>query len=88
SLEVSTSGGKTGFDFVDAATKGVKDFMGGMLDSLHITGLAAIYGSSYTDIPEVWDSSSAAVGSQSFTLQLRTPYGNDLSIFQDITLPL
>ncbi len=88
SLEVSTSGGNTGFDFVDSAMKGVKNFMGGMLDSLHITGLAAIYGSSYTDIPEVWDSSSAAVGSQSFTLQLRTPYGNDLSIFQDITLPL
>lgn len=88
SLEVSTSGGNTGYDFVDSATKGIKDFIGGALDTFHITGLAAIYGSSYTDIPEVWDSSNASVSSESFTIPLRTPYGNDLSIFQDITLPL
>lgn len=88
SLEVSTSGGNTGFDFVDGAMKGVKNFIGGALDSLNLTGLSAIYGSSFTDIPEVWESSSASVGTQSFTIPLRTTYGNDLSIFQDITIPL
>lgn len=88
SLEVSSAGGKTGFDVIDSAISGVKEFVSGALDSLHITGLAAIYGSSIIDIPEVWDSSSAQVGSESFTIQLRTPYGNDLAIFQNITLPL
>jgi hypothetical protein len=88
SLEVNTSGGKTGFDIVDQAMSGVKDFVGGALEAFHITGLAAIYGSSIIDIPEVWDASTAQVGTESFTIQLRTPYGNDLAIFQNITLPL
>jgi len=88
SLEVSTSGGNTGFDFIDGAVKGVKEFVAGGLDTLNIAGLAAIYGSSYIDIPEVWESSSASVGTESMTIQLRSPYGNDMSIFQNITLPL
>jgi len=88
SLDVTFSGGKTGFDFVDSATSAVKNFLGGTLQAFNLSGLSAIYGSSFTDIPEVWDRSSASVASESITIQLRTPYGNDLSIFQDITLPL
>lgn len=88
SLEVSTSGGNTGFGFIDSAMKGVKEFIGGGLDALNLSGLSAIYGSAYTDIPEVWEASSASVGNQSFTLQLRSPYGDDLSLFQNITVPL
>lgn len=88
SLNVSTSGGNTGFGFIDQTTKGIKDFLGGALDTLNLSGLSAIYGAAYTDIPEVWEASQASVGTQSFTLQLRSPYGDDLSLFQNITVPL
>lgn len=87
-IEASSSGGKTGLNLIDDVMDGVKNFVGGAFEALHVTGLAAIYGSSVVDIPEVWDVSSAQAGSESITIQLRTPYGNDLAIFQNITLPL
>lgn len=88
SIDFATSGGNTGFDLVDGAMGAAKEFLGGALEAFHLTGLMAIYGKSYVDIPEVWDSASADIASQSYTLQLRSPYGNDLSLFQNITVPL
>lgn len=88
SFNFSTSGGKTGFDMVDSAISGVKDFIGGMAESVHLTGLAAIYGASYVDIPDVWDASEADVGTLSYNIQLRSPYGDDFSIFTNIIVPL
>lgn len=87
-IDFSTSGGKSGFDLVDSAVKGIKDFVGGALDVVHLSGLAAIYGSSYTDIPEVWEAAQASVATQTFTIPLRLIYGNDFSRFQDLTLPI
>jgi hypothetical protein len=88
SIDASTSGGKTGFDLIDSITTGIKDFMGGALSTLNISGLAAIYGSSYVDIQDVYESSTAETATESFTIPLGGPYGNDLSRFQDITLPI
>lgn len=87
-INFSTSGGNTGFDTVDAVTNGVKDFMAGALDSLQLSGLLAVAGGSIVDFPEVWDDSQANVGSQSYTIQLRSPYGNDFSLFQNLIVPL
>lgn len=87
-IDFSLSGGKTGFDAVDAVTTGVKDFAAGALDSLQLSGLLAVAGGSIVDFPEVWDDSQASVGSQSYTIQLRSPYGNDFSLFQNLIIPL
>lgn len=87
-INFSTSGGNTGFDAVDAVTTGVKDFVSGALDSLQLSGLLAVAGGSIVDFPEVWDDSQANVGSQSYTIQLRSPYGNDFSLFQNLIIPL
>lgn len=88
SFNFSTSGGKTGFDTIDSVISGVKDFMGGVAESVHLAGLAAIYGASYVDIPDIWDASEADVGTLSYNIQLRSPYGDDFSIFTNIIVPM
>lgn len=87
SLEVNTSGGKTGIEFADAAIAGVKGLLSSTLDTLHLTGLMALYNSSVIDFPEVWDSSDAGGNDFSFTIPLRCWSGNDLDVFQDIIVP-
>lgn len=88
SFNFSTSNGQTGFDFVDTLVSGVKDVIGGTLDAVHMSGLAAFFGASIVDIPDVWDASEASIGTVSYTIPLRCPFGNDLSLFQDIMVPL
>lgn len=87
-LDFSTSGGTTGVGLIDSAVSSVKEFLDGTLDSIALTGLLGVVSGYYVDIPEVWDSSSASVGDVTYTLQLRSPYGNDMSLFQDIVVPM
>lgn len=88
SIEMNTSGGKTGLGVVDAATDAVKNIMAGALDSFNLSALAGVLGRSSVDIPEMWDSSNADIATESYTIHLRSPYGNDMSLFQNITVPL
>lgn len=87
-LDFSTSGGTTGVGVLDSVTSTIKEFLDGALDSVALTGLLSVVSGYYVDIPEVWDSSSASVGDVSYSLQLRSPYGNDMSLFQDIIVPM
>ena len=88
SLEVSTAGGNTGVGFVDAALKGVKDLVGGAIDFLSLDGLNALYNTSVIDFPEVYDSSTADVGSITLNFPLQSWSGHDLDLFQNISVPL
>lgn len=88
SLDVNTSGGKTGADFVDGAIEGVKSALGGALDTLHLTGLAALYSQSVVDFPEVWDSSDTSGDDFTLNIPLRAWSGNDLDVFQEIIVPI
>lgn len=65
----------------------VKDIASGVADSLHIAGVGALAGNAFVDIPKHYDESSAQFNQLSFQLQLRAPYGNDLSRFQCELLP-
>lgn len=87
-IDMTTSGGKTGAGLVDDAVDGVKAFISGGLDVLNLSGIAGVFGKSNVDIPEMWDSSSADIATESYTIQLRSPYGNDISLFQNITVPM
>lgn len=87
SLEVSTSAGQTGIDFADAAISGLKSAMSGALDTLHLTGLLALYNSSVVDFPEVWDGASMSGDDFTFTIQLRSDGGTDADIVQDLMIP-
>lgn len=66
----------------------VSDFVAGAAEGLSISGLASLLGNAIADIPKHWDSSTANLPRASFTISLRTPYGNDMSRFQDLYVPL
>lgn len=88
SLEVSTSGGNTGFEFADSAMKGVKSFLSGAVDSLHLTGLLSLYGGAIIDFPEVWDDSNAQIGQTTLNFPLQSWSGSDFDLYQNIIFPL
>lgn len=65
-----------------------KDFVTGIGDGFQISGIAALFGSAFADIPEHWENSSFSAPTSTFTIQLRTPYGNKLSRFNNLMVPL
>ena len=80
--------GNTGVPILDQVTSGLKNFAMGTLDGLHLSGLAALWGNAFVDIPHVWQNSSAQLPSASFSIELRSPYANRLSQMQNIWIPL
>jgi hypothetical protein len=84
----SFSEGNTGISVVDWVGEKVRDFAGGALDMVGLSGIASMFGSALVDIPKQWDSSSFQPSSASFTIELRSPYGNDISRFQNLYVPL
>lgn len=84
----SFSDGQTGFGVVDGIINSVRDFAGGIADSLQISGLVGLLGNAFVDIPEQWDSSSAEFPTSDYTIQLRSPYGNDMSRLINLYIPL
>jgi hypothetical protein len=45
-------------------------------------------GNGYLEIPEIWKSSESRIGNVSFEFKLRSRYGDPVSIFQSIYIPL
>lgn len=88
SLEVNLSGGKTGFDPVDAVVTGVKSALTGALDFLHLSGIVSLYNQSVINFPEVWDSSDASGDDMTINIPLRCWSGNDLDVIQDLIIPI
>ena len=87
STSFSMAGGKlTGL--IDGAVQGVRDFVGGLADQFSVSGLAVLGGAAFVDIPEHWDSSSASLANQSYTMSLVSPYGNPLSQLFTMYIPL
>lgn len=60
----------------------------GAADSLRLSGVGALMGNAFVDIPEHYDASQAQFNQMSYTIHLRAPYGNDHSRFQNEILPL
>ena len=73
---------------IGAATSAVGGFIEGTLDSMQFSGLLGLAGGSFVDIPKHWDSSSANLPKSSYSIQLRSPYGNVISQMQNIYIPL
>lgn len=65
-----------------------KDVVAGVASGLQISGIAALAGSAFVDIPKRWESASAQMPQASYTVELRSPYGNKLSRFQNLIIPL
>lgn len=87
-VNFSLSGGETGMGIIDSAISSVKDMFKGAVDSVGMSGLVALAGGGFVDIPKHWTSSSASFPSASFTIELRSWAGNKQARFQNIMVPL
>lgn len=73
---------------IESFVGGIKNFANGLASSVGLSGLSALGGAAYVDIPEFWDNATAELPTSTYTIKLATPYGNKLSILLDIYLPL
>ena len=80
--------GNTGFAPIDSVIQGARNMIAGALDGMHLSGLVALAGNAYVDIPKDYDSSSTQWPTASYTIQLRTPYGNKYSQMMNLDFPL
>ena len=88
SKRFSFSNGATGIPGVDTVLSGVKDFALGLAAGVDLAGLISLAGASYVDIPDHWQTSSATLPTEQYTIPLRSPYGNKLSRFMNLMFPL
>ena len=97
----SSSARSTSFDFANgnlgdgviastagAAISAAKAFISGVGDSMGLSGLAVLGGGAFVDIPKHWQSSSASLPRSTYTIELRSPYGNPISQLQNLYIPL
>lgn len=88
----SVAGGNLDDGIVAKAIGGVltaaKDFAAGVATTFGVSGLAALGGGAFTDIPEHWESSTASLPTSSYTIHLTSPYGNPISQLLNLHLPL
>ena len=69
------------------ALNSVTELFTGVTDELRLSGLSVLAGSSFVDIPKVWENSDVNMPSMDYTIKLRTPYGNPLSRFNNLVIP-
>lgn len=82
---ISLADYKTGFDFIDAGTKMIGGFVSGAADGLRLSGLMALAGNAFVDIPQQWDNSDVTFPTASFEIEVRTANpGNPLSAYLNL----
>lgn len=75
-------------DGAGAIASSLMNLVAGGLDAVNLGGIAALTGSAFVDVPEYWDSAMASLPTAQYTIPLITPYGNIISRFLNIYLPL
>lgn len=73
---------------IGSVATAAKNVMTGALDGLQMSGLMALAGNAFVDIPKTWSGSSANLPKASYSIQLRSPYGDRMSLFMNIYVPL
>lgn len=93
-IETGLKGANTGIAAFDAGINFTKNLLSTVFDKLKaidVTGItdiaSAAIGGAYIDIPEMYSGSSFST-SHSINFQLRSPYGDYISIYQSIIVPL
>lgn len=71
-----------------AALGAVKDVLAGVADGTALSGLAALGGAAFVDIPKYWESSTAQLSRANYSVTLESPYGNPISQLINIDIPL
>jgi hypothetical protein len=91
-LQFNLAGGNVGdgaiAGIVESITGAVSDVVSGAADAVGLGGLGVLLGAGLVDLPQDWANTSVSLPRMSFTMQLRTPYGNKISRFQNLVVPL
>lgn len=74
--------------FVGEVARRIGDLVRGGLEEIQMSGLLAIGGSAFADIPKIWEDSSVELPTASYTIELRSPYGSPMARFQNLIVPL
>ena len=74
-------------DIAESALGAVTSVVSQASASIGAGAIGAMLGGGRLDIPKYWSNSSATLPGGSYQVQLRTPYGNKVSIFKDIYIP-
>lgn len=82
------SGGQTGIGAIDTAVTAVTEFAKGALTGVQLDGLLGLAGGASVHIPKRYESSSTSFPSNSYTIELRSPYGSALSQYINLYVPL
>lgn len=80
-------GGVAG-DVLGSIAGGVKNFLSGAAEGLNISGVAALGGAAFVDIPQHWQSSTAQLQRANYTVQLRSWSGDPISQLLNLHIPL
>lgn len=73
---------------ISSVVKAIGNVLSGIADVADLGGVKSILaGSGFIDFPDVWKSSSFSK-SYSFNMHLRSPYGDPVSILQNLYIPL
>ena len=80
--------GQLGLPGVDQVIGAVKSFVTGTLDGIQMSGLMALGGNAFVDIPKTWNGSTAQLPKAEYTIKLRSPYGSRMSRLMNLYIPL
>lgn len=92
STNFSFAGGNIGDGLVAQTVQGaigaVKNVITGLADGVGMSGLAALGGAAFVDIPKHWQSSNAQLPRMNYKFRLVSPYGNKISQLFNLYVPL
>lgn len=89
-LKFDTAGGNIVPGMADV-TGAIKDFTAGVLNQVTFglgSVLETLLGGAYIELPKKWDDSSMTLPATTYTMELRSPYGNIISQIQNLYIPL
>ena len=76
------------FNFAKGIGSKIKDVTASLAESLGVGGFAATLSGAYLDFPSLWKDSTANLPKMEYKIELRATYGNKMSVFMDIYIPL
>lgn len=80
-------GGMIG-EILTGVASSVKSILKGAATQLEISGIAALAGAAFVDIPKHWQNSTANLPRSNYTMRLISPYGDPISQLINLEIPL
>lgn len=91
SMKMNFANGNIGDDmfsqFGEMAFGAVTSVIGSVGSAIGAGAIGAMLGGGRLDIPKYWTESTATLPGGNYSVKLRTPYGNKVSIFKDLYIP-